>query len=183
MKAGILIVCVLAVGAFFLVKRHEAFDAPAVVTRIQQLHNLVTVRYSIQRVVGLTEEKTPFGSESILLMVQGEAQAGIDLRQIKAQDLQMAYGAVYVTLPKAKLTDVYLDEKQTKIWDRSVTWWTPWVPFNPDLEHKARLQALDEVRASALQMGIIAQAQKNAEVAIKDLLGAMHLDVKYKPGD
>ncbi len=162
----------------------QEFDAPAIVTQVQQLSNLVTVRYSIQRVVGLTEPKEPFGSESILLMVQGEAQAGIDLSKIKSNDVRLLPdGSVEIALPPARLTNAYLDEKQIKVWDRSVTWWTPWVPYDPDLEHKARLQALNDVRSAALQMGIVPQAQRNAEVSIRDLLSALHLTVKFKPLD
>lgn len=168
-------------------RRHygtQSLDVPAIVTEVRQLNNLVTVRYSIQRVVGLTEPKVPFGSESILLMVQGEVQAGIDLSQIKARDVEAdADGTVDISLPAPKVTDAYLNEKQIKVLDRSVTWWTPWVPYDPDLEHKARLQGLEDVRAAALEMGILGQAQRNAETSIRDLLGALHLRVKYRSLD
>ena len=63
-------------------------------------------------------------------------------------------------LPPAKLFHVFLDEKQTKVWDRHITWWTPWVPFDPDLEHKARLTAQEDVRAAALKMGILDEAHR-----------------------
>jgi hypothetical protein len=190
MKVLASIIVILAVAASLAVlawKKHfgeQSLDAPAIVTEVRQLNNLVTVRYSIQRVVGLTEPKVPFGSESILLMVQGEVQAGIDLSRIKASDVQREPdGSVDIALPAARITDAYLDEKQIKVWDRSVTWWTPWVPFDPDLEHKARLQALSDVRAAALQMGIVGQAQRNAEVSIRDLLGALHLRVQFRSLD
>jgi hypothetical protein len=179
---------VVLIGAGVLgLRRHfstHLLDVPAIVTEVRQLNNLVTVRYSIQRVVGLTEPKVPFGSESILLMVQGEVQAGIDLSQIKVRDLQEeSDGTLDISLPAPKLTDAYLNEKQIKVWDRSITWWTPWVPYDPDLEHKARLQGLEDVRAAALEMGILGQAQRNAEVSIRDLLGALHLRVKYRSPD
>ena len=183
------VLLLLVIGGLAVVawRRHfgvQSLDAPAIVTEVQQLSNLVTVRYSIQRVVGLTEPKVPFGSESILLMVQGEVQAGIDLSRIKASDVQMEPdGTVEIALPAAKVTNAYLDENQIKVWDRSITWWTPWVPYDPDLEQKARLQALNDVRAAALQMGIVGQAQRNAEVSIRDFLAALHLRVKYRSLD
>jgi hypothetical protein len=55
-----------------------------------------------------------------------------------------------------------------------------WVPYDPDLEHKARLQGLEDVRKAALQMGILDQAQKNAELAIRDLLGTFGIEVKFR---
>ena len=159
----------------------RTLDRPSVITQIRQLKQLVTVRYSIQRVVGLTEPAVPVGAESILLIVQGEALAGVDLGELTPQDVRFSDNrTVLIRLPSAKLLDTYLDEKQIKVWDRHVTWWTPWVPFDPELEHKARLQALDEVRSAALQMGILDQAQRNAETAIRDFLGALHVQVSFE---
>lgn len=157
-------------------------DLPAAILQIQQLKQLVTVRYSIQRVVSLSEQKEPFGSESILLIVGGEALAGVDLAKITPGDIVLSdhNRKALIALPSAKLLDTYLDEKQVKVWDRRVTWWTPWVPFNPDLEHKARLQALNEVRSAALSMGILDQAQQNAETAIRDFLAALGIQAQFE---
>jgi hypothetical protein len=132
-------------------------------------------------VVGLREPKVPFGEESILLMIQGEALAGVDLERITPRDVSYSGNrALVITLPAAKLFNVFLDEKETKVWDRQITWWTPWVPPDPDLEHKARLQGIEDVRNAALKMGMLDQAQKNAETAIRDLLKAFDVQAKFK---
>ncbi|MGC2660432.1 MAG: DUF4230 domain-containing protein [Bryobacteraceae bacterium] len=165
------------VGAGFGLRR---FDSAAVVTQIQQLKQLVTVRYSIQRVVGLTEQKQPFGEESLLLMVQGEALAGVDLSVIKAGDATYQGHVVTIYLPPARVFNVFIDEKQTKVWDHHITWWTPWVPYDPDLEHRARLSALDDIRSAALKMGILDTAQQNAQSAIRDFLRALHVEARFK---
>lgn len=161
--------------------RIRFLDSTAVITEVRKLNQLATVKYNIQRVVGLREQKVPFGEESILLMVQGEAIAGVDLSGLKAPDVTSSGPrSVVITLPAAKLLNVFLDEKQTKVWDRQITWWTPWVPFDPELEHKARMQALDDVRKAALNMGILDQAQSNAESSIRDLLGALQISATFK---
>jgi len=156
-------------------------DSAAVVTQIKQLNQLVTVRYSIQRVVGITEPKDPFGAESILLMVQGEALAGVDLASMTQRDIiYSGVRSVTVTLPPAKLFNAFLDENKSKVWDRHVTWWTHWVPYDQDLEHRARLSALNEVRDAALAMGILDHARNNAESVIRDFLRALNIDVSFK---
>ena len=150
---------------------HRVVDAPAVVKEIQDLSQLVTVKYSIQKVVGLKEEKVPFGSEQVLLMVQASVLGGVDLAGLGTNDVFIATdNVVTVKLPMAKVMHVYIDEQQTKIWDRSKTWWTPWVPYSTDLEQKARLAALEAVQAAALEMGILSQAQENAEKTIRQVL-------------
>ena len=146
-------------------------DAPAVVKEIQRLSELVTVKYSIQKVVGLKEEKVPFGSEQVLLMVQADVLGGVDLAAVSANDVQIAANnLITVRLPPPKVMHVSVDEKQTRVWDRSKTWWTPWVPYDPELEQKARLAALEAVQAAALEMGILSNAQVNAEKTIRGFL-------------
>ncbi len=146
-------------------------DPSAIVREIQRLNELVSVKYTIQKVVGLEEKKVPLGSEKILLFVQAEVLAGVDLSLLAAGDVKLLPGhSMHVTLPAPKIVHVVIDDKQTKVWDRQVTWWTPWVPFNIDLERQARLAARDEIEKTALEMGILDQARRNAEVSIKSLL-------------
>ena len=147
----------------------KTVDTPAIVQQIQQLNELVTVKYTIQKVIGLTEEKVPFGSENVLLMIQATVKAGIDLSVLTKQQVTCASNSVSIQLPPAKITDVYVNEKTTQVWDRSKTWWTPWVPFSRDLEQKARVAALEDVQAAAVEMGIISNAQQNAQTAIREL--------------
>lgn len=176
----------LLLGVFTYAYVRQAFglhslNSEAVVTQVKQLNQLVTVKYRIQRVVGLREPKVPFGEESILLMVQGEALAGVDLAVMTSRDVRYTgRRTVTITMPRAKLFNAFLDERETKVWDRQITWWTPWVPYDPDLEHKARLQALDDLRSAALSMGILDQAQKNAELSIRDLLSAFDVKANFK---
>jgi hypothetical protein len=148
-------------------------DAPAVVSQVRGLKELVTVRYAVQKVVGLTETRQPLGQESILLMVQGRAQAGVDLAAVTQYDVQVSGRKIKIRLPHARVFDVSIDEGNTKVWDRRITWWTPWVSPDPDLEHKARMTALDDIRKTVLDMGILRDAESSAKAAIRDLVGAM----------
>ena len=169
----------LLASIVFLISRtltREAFignsvDSSAVVREIQRMNELVSVKYTVQKVVGLEEQKVPVGSERLLLIVQAEVLAGIDLSAIKSSDVKVLPDkAIYVGLPAPRIVHIIIDEKQTKVWDRRITWWTPWVPFNPDLERQARLTAKEEIEKAALDMGILDQARRNAEVSIRSLL-------------
>jgi hypothetical protein len=180
-----LLASIFIVGSVRALFGIRSLGSATVITRVQSLKHLVTVRYSIERVVGLREPKVPLGEESILLMVEGEALAGVDLETMRPRDIARSGNRFLITLPSARLFDVFLNETETKVWDRQITWWTPWVPPDPDLEHKARLQALDDVRNAALKMGILDQAQKNAQTAIRDLLAGLgaQADFKTRPLD
>ena len=149
----------------------RTLDPSALVLEIQRLNELVSVKYTIQKVVGLEEKKVPFGSEKILLFVQAEVLAGIDLSILAPGDVKVLPDQrMHVRLPPPKIVHIVIDDKQTKVWDRQITWWTPWVPFNIDLERQARIAARDEIEKTALEMGILDQARRNAEVSVKTLL-------------
>ena len=53
---------------------------------------------------------------------------------------------------------------------------------DPDLERKARMAALEEVRKAALESGILQDAEKSAETAIRDFLKALGIEVEFRPG-
>lgn len=163
-----------AVGYFafsrFGVSRVTELQAPGILRQVQALSELATVKYSIQKVVGLREDKVPVGSESILLVVQGTVIAGVDLKELDEREIQVEADRVLMKLPEPKILHVYLDDKHTQVWDRKVTWWTPWVPYNPDLERQARLRATDSIRTQAEEMGILRDARRNAETTIRSFV-------------
>jgi hypothetical protein len=68
-------------------KSGQGVDPGAVVLQVQKLSQLVTVGYRIQRVVSMTEQKEPVGQDSILLMVEGEVQGGVDLHGITVDNV------------------------------------------------------------------------------------------------
>lgn len=161
-------------------RRGRSFDPGMIVSEIRPLNQLTTVRYTVQRVIGIKEPKQPFGEESLLLMVQGDVLAGVNLAEFTQNDVTFVNDhAVFVHLPQPAILETFIDEKNTKVWDRQITWWTPWVSYDPDLEHKARLSALIEIRNAAISDGILGQAQHNAQTSIRSFLGAMKIDVKF----
>ena len=172
----LLALCALAVYLLWpgkLSLSRKTLDPAAVLVQVRALNELVTVKYSIQKVVGLKEKRALVGEESILLLVEGRVLAGVALNELSASDIVMpSREEARIRLPGPRILENFLDEKSTKVWDRRITWWTPWVAADPDLEHKARLEALDQVRSAAVQMGILKDAQTNAERDIRAILQA-----------
>ena len=166
----------IALGVVFLftgrIEQKPDLDPQAVVAQVRRLNQLSTVRYTVQKVIGIKEQKQPIGEESILLVMQARVEAGIDLASLREQDIfRRPDGALVLRLPAAKILNVAVDEKETKVWDREKTWWTPWVPYSIDLEQRARVEGLESVKKAALDMGILKDAEQNAESSIRGLLG------------
>jgi hypothetical protein len=175
MRHVVLLALLFVVGGFlWLVSRIEGrpdLDPPAIVTQVQQLSQLTTVRYTVQKVVAIEEPKYPVGLESILLILQASVEAGIDLASLREQDVTRdSTGAIRLRLPAAQILNVIVNEKETKVWDRRKTWWAPWTPYSKDLEQRARMTGLESIKKAALDMGILRQAERNAETSIRSLL-------------
>ena len=60
----------------------QTVDAPVLLHEIQRLSELVTVKFTVEKVVGLEEKKQPLGSEKLLLFVQADVLAGVDLSKV-----------------------------------------------------------------------------------------------------
>ena len=175
-RIAIAAVLMIAVAAIWIwISRRERrpeLDPAAVLVRVQQLNQLATVKYVVQKVVGIKEPKVPVGSESILLIMQANVEAGIDLAGMHPDDVSLRPdGTLVVHIPEPKILNIVINEKETKVWDRQKTWWTPWVPYSLDLEQRARLAGLQAVKQTALEMGILNQAEHNAALSIQGLLG------------
>jgi hypothetical protein len=182
----------IALGGAALYYRHVAnrqggairlvLDGPAIVQQIQKLNELVTVKYNIQKVVALREEKVPFGAESVMLLVQANVLGGLDLSTLKSDDVRVAQDhSVTVRLPEPRIMHVFLNERETQVWDRKLTWWTPWVGYNPQLEQKARLAALESIQVAVKDLGILSNAQANAEANISELLRTLGFsEIKFE---
>jgi hypothetical protein len=172
LRFPILLVALFVAALIYWRKDSSRLDPSNVLAQVQQLNQLTTVRYTVQRIVTLTEEKHPVGSESIVLIVQARVEAGVDLSSLRSKDIVKGKdGSFTVKLPPAQILNVAIDENQTKVWDRQKTWWTPWVPYSLDLEKRARITGLESARESAIEMGILAASQKNADTSIRSLLG------------
>ena len=169
---GVAVAVIAAVLAFGLWswRTTPLSDSSAVVNQVRRLSQLVSVRYSVQKVVGLKEPGYWIGEDSILLIVQANIDAGVDLSKLSESAIEVNGKEIIVRLPPAEIINVAVDEKATQVWDRRKTWWAPWVPYSRDLESRARIAGLEAARKSALEMGILKQAENNAEMSIRTLL-------------
>ena len=157
--------------------RTITFDTsvPAVVQKIQRLNRLETVVYSIDTVVEGSKSSVVLpdllAGDRILLVVHGQSIAGIDLAQLKPEDVRITNKdggqSIHVTLPPSQLFLTSIDNQHTRVYVRSTGLL---VPADPNLETDTRAKAEQQLQASALADGILDTASKNARATITTLL-------------
>jgi hypothetical protein len=157
--------------------RTTTFDTsvPAVVQRIQRLNRLETVVYSIDTVVEGSKSSAVLpdllAGDRILLVVHGQSIAGIDLAQLKPEDVRITGKdggqSIHVNLPSSQLFLTSIDNQHTRVYVRSTGLL---VPADPNLETDTRAKAEQQLQQSALADGILDTASKNARATITTLL-------------
>jgi hypothetical protein len=167
--------------AAWIVPRSTVVDTsvPVIVQRIQRLARLETVVYSTDTVVegastspALSILPDALAADRILLVVHGQSIAGIDLSQLKPEDVKITSApggsrSIVVTLPPSQLFVTTLDNQHTRVYARETGLL---VPADRDLESNTRSKAQDQLQKAALSDGILDAASKNARATVTTLL-------------
>ncbi|HWF65749.1 MAG TPA: DUF4230 domain-containing protein [Acidobacteriaceae bacterium] len=156
--------------------RNLAIDTslPSVVDKIRRLQRLETVNYSLDKIVE-GERQSPvlpdfLVGDKLLMVVHGEAIAGIDLAQLKASDVHIQGRAIQVQLPPSQIFLTTLDNTKTRVYSRTTGLL---VPEDPNLESEVRAKAQDQIQQAALADGILVTADKNARATVTSMLSAL----------
>jgi hypothetical protein len=138
-------------------------DPITIIHEVRALARLETVQYSVEKVItaeigqGLFERL--FG-DKLLFVAHGVVIAGVDLEKLGPQDMWLENGVLYVILPEPEIFIATLDNDKSYVYDRDTGLLTK---GDVNLETTARQVAEDAVSESALEDGILEQAQRNAE--------------------
>ena len=142
-----------------------------VVSRIQRLERLETVTYTMDKVVEGQRSNAILPDflvgDKLLLLVHGQAIAGVDMQQLKPSDVAVLGKRVTVHLPPAEVFITALDDSRTRVFSRSTGWF---IQADPNLESEVRAKAEQDLQASALSAGILLTAHNNAASTLTRLL-------------
>jgi ribosome recycling factor len=145
------------------------YNTATVLQQVQSLSQLVTVKYVMEKVVVLEDVKW-FGENRVLLVAHGIVKAGVDFQQMKPGDIHVSGKKISIRLPLPQITDAYLDDKQTRVVERTTGLLRV---FDKDMEQTARQNAVDDIRRSARTAGILKDAEDRAQAQVKNLFRQM----------
>jgi Protein of unknown function (DUF4230) len=146
-------------------------DQPTVVRQIRGLQRLETVSYTMDKIVS-GERDNPIlpqflAGDRLLLVVHGEAIAGVDLSKVQPGDVSVHGSSVSVHLPQAEIFTTTLDNAKTKVYSRDTGLFSS---PDPNLEGEVREAAEHQLRTAALDDGILKTADANARQTISNIL-------------
>ncbi|TMQ01933.1 MAG: DUF4230 domain-containing protein [Verrucomicrobia bacterium] len=150
-------------------------NTTTILKQVQTLSDLVTVKYVLEKVVILEDIKW-YGENRVLLVAHGIVKAGVDLQQIKPEDVRLTEKKVVLKLPQARIMDAYLDEQKTRVVDRTTGLLRT---FDRDLEQNARRQAVDDLRIAARYNGIYEDAQERARLQLANFFHQLGIEIEF----
>jgi len=184
---GLVLAIAMGVALFIalLFVRPPAMAAPpkiqstaTIVQQVQTLSELVTIKYVLEKVVILDDIKW-YGENRVLLVAHGIVKAGVDLQEIKPEDVRLEDKKILLKLPRARITDVYLDDQKTRVVDRSTGLLRA---FDKDLEQNARRQAVEDLRIAARSNRIYEDAEERARLQLANLFHQLGYEVEFSKG-
>lgn len=178
----LLVFIVIAPRIIQLVSGPRIGPSPVMLQQVQNLSQLVTVKYVVEKVVLLEDMskwyELSLGESSVLMVAHGVVKAGVDLKELKPGDLEASGKTVTIRLPPARITDCYLDDKLTQVIERKTGLLRS---FDKDLEQNTRKQAVAEINLAARNEGILKEADERAKIELKTLFQQMgYEEVKFK---
>jgi hypothetical protein len=146
----------------------RVYDTPVLLQQVQTLSDLVTVKYVVEKVEVWDDPPSGLaqfveGNNRILLLARGVVKAGVDLGQMTSKDLRVDGKTIWIKLPPARVTDAYLDDKETKVVERTTGFLRS---FDKDLEQNIRKTAVEDMRQSATRGGILRDANERARTQL-----------------
>jgi hypothetical protein len=138
-----------------------------VLTQVEALGRLELVRYRFKDVVEYKRRAYRFLPESkVALVVAGEAVGCIDLRKLKPQDVVLEGDSVVrVSLPAPELCSFQINHNQSRVFSTENGLFQ-----DAALVDEGYKYAEAQVRNAALQSGILAATQRNAEQILVPML-------------
>jgi hypothetical protein len=148
-------------------------DPVSIIHEVRSLARLETIQYSVEKVITADsgrEDLTALFGDKLLFVAHGEVIAGMDLEKIRQEDVTLSGKIVTVKLPVAEVLVTRLDNQKSYVYDRQTGLL---VKQTVNLETLARQSAEQEILKTAIEDGILKQAQTNAENYLDRLIRSL----------
>ena len=172
------LIAVLCFGIGFLTggKSREStpkLSAVVVEHQLDQVSQLATARYSYTN-MGQFEQssdfygvKIPFSGKRFIVSYDGSILAGVDLKQA---EVKLTSRKVTVILPEARILSHEIDNDSLKVFDETKNIFNPLTIENYNSFYAEQKNEMEE---KASQNGLFAQAEEQAELVVKQVLGPL----------
>lgn len=174
----VILISITIIAAMLIQTRKNQVESRTVAFGLKDMGELVTQAGYFTNVQSSTSTRQlfgmdiPFTTSKYIYSYDGVVKAGLDFSKIEVQ-VDDANRIVTVLLPEIEVLDVNIDNDSLKIYDESQSIFTP---LHISDVNEAQIELKEQVRQTAIDNGILEEAEKNARTIISGFLsGTMDL--------
>ena len=174
----VILISITIIAAMLIQTRKNQVESRNIAFGLKDMGELVTQAGYFTNVQSSTSTRRlfgmdiPFTTSKYIYSYDGVVKAGLDFAGIEVQ-VDDANRTVTVRLPEIEILDVNIDNDSLKIYDESQSIFTP---LHISDVNEAQIELKEQVRQTAIDNGILEEAEKNARTIISGFLsGTMDL--------
>lgn len=175
---------ILRSGTGFLKGLNAVFNAPPakpevdvrtlVVRQVRGASELTTSVFSMEAVVPTRQDRKvgsyTIGTTTLLYIAYGEVRAGVDLKDLTADDVQVVNNTIQLQLPPPRILDSKIDVNRSNVYDYNRGFLGLGPDVAPQLQTLAQRETLKKIVTTACSQGVLQQANDRAQLVVEKLL-------------
>lgn len=160
-------------------EKKSAVDA---VMQLKELSELATVEYTITKIIKASDDQTWYkiGDRKILMSCQATVKAGIDLSQLKSEDISINGDEITLTLPRATIQSLNIKPEDIRTEFQEVGLFRS--DFTAAERNQLMAQGEAQIRKNMASTDILRTAESNASLFIGQFLrqlGYQKVDIRF----
>ncbi len=159
-----------------------------VVRQVSGASEMTTAVFTMESVVPTRQDMKlanyTVGSTTLLYIAYGEVRAGVDLKDLKADNVQIVNDTIQLQLPPPRILDSKIDVNRSSVYDYNRGFLGLGPDVAPQLQTIAQRETLKKIVSAACSQGVLKQANERAELVVEKLLntaGYKQVQVKTQP--
>lgn len=175
---------VLRSGTRFFEGLNAMFNAPPakpevdvrslVVRQIRGASELTTSVFTMEAVVPTRQDRKlgsyTVGSTTLLYIAYGEVRAGVDLKDLNADNVRLVNDTIQLQLPPPRILDSKIDVNRSSVYDYDRGFLGLGPDVAPQLQTLAQQETLKKIVTAACNQGVLQQANDRAQLVVEKLL-------------
>lgn len=171
-------------GTRFMGELNSMFNPPpatpqvdvrsVIVRQVRNASELTTAVFTMEAVVPTSQDRKlggyVIGTTRLLYIAYGEVKAGVDLSDLKADNVQIVNDTILLRLPPPRILDSKIDVNRSKVYDYDRGFLGLGPDVAPQLQTLAQQETLLKIITTACNQGLLKQANDRAELVVSQLL-------------
>jgi Protein of unknown function (DUF4230) len=164
------------IGSFFHISSATPqVDIPTlIVQQVRGVSELTTTVFVMETVVPTSEDlkmgELVLATTKLLYIAHGEVRAGVDLSQLKPENVTVKNNIISIQLPPPKILDSKIDVNRSQVYDYNRGFLGLGPDVAPELQTLAERKTLETIVTTACNQGILEEANTRAKLTISQLL-------------